>query len=378
MKRHAVLAIAVSLFADCALAQSHVTVYGSLGAALRVKTHASPGGASAWAIGPSPNAAGIWGVWGTEEIGGGFKGHFNLESGFDLDTGSLSYSGLNWGREALVGLTTPFGRFDAGRLQVQGLAVQPLVMADPMGGNGSFAETIWPGLYTGSRYSNALRWRANVGPISGSLFTALGESSVPSTGAGRTLAATLGYKEGPLYMLAAIQSNHDMNDRSNEVSTLAATYITGATTWHAAALRGHREQGFVMGGVGEPLAASGLGLGPRVPSIGAFEVRFVFAGITQRLTAVTTVKLAWYYARSDGGTLISTDSGKQQTCYAVLEHAFSKRTFFEASFDRNRWTGGWGGFWGSSVESGAAAAGNPFRNGFDTRASLSAGLRHEF
>jgi len=156
MKRHAVLAIAVSLLANCAVAQSHVTVYGSLGAALRVKTHASPGGASAWALGPSPNAAGIWGVWGTEDIGGGFKAHFNLESGFDLDTGSLSYSGLNWGREALVGLTTPFGRFDAGRLQVQGLAVQPLVMADPMSGNGSFAETIWPGLYTGSRYSSLL------------------------------------------------------------------------------------------------------------------------------------------------------------------------------------------------------------------------------
>ena len=67
MKRHAVLAIAVSLFADCAVAQSHVTVYGSLGAAPRVKTHASPSSASAWALGPSTNAAGIWGGWKTYE-----------------------------------------------------------------------------------------------------------------------------------------------------------------------------------------------------------------------------------------------------------------------------------------------------------------------
>jgi predicted porin len=170
-------------------AQGHVTLYGSLGLAARYKTHATPEGSAGWGLGPSPNAAGIWGVWGTEELGAGMKTHFNLESGFDLYTGTLSYSGLAWGREATVGLTTAYGRFDIGRLQVQGLAAQSLVMADPMRAGGSFAETLWPGLYTGNRFDNALRWRAKVGAVFGSLYGAFGEQSVPSRGAGRTPAA---------------------------------------------------------------------------------------------------------------------------------------------------------------------------------------------
>jgi predicted porin len=251
-------------------------------------------------------------------------------------------------------------------------------MADPMRANGSFAETLWPGLYTGNRFNNALRWRAKVGPIFGSLYGALGEQSTANRRTGRTSATTLGYSEGPLYAVAAMQTNRDKNDRQNKVFSAGGTYIANATTWHAAYLHAKREQGFVMGDVGESLAVSGLGLGANVPSVGGFSTDFVFAGFTRRMEGALTVKLAWYHARSKGGTLIATEGGWQQSAYAVLEYALSQRTVLEAGIDHNRWTGGWGGFWGSSAESGVAAAGNPLRNGFDTRTSVSAGLRHEF
>jgi len=91
-----------------------------------------------------------------------------------------------------------------------------------------------------------------------------------------------------------------------------------------------------------------------------------------------SLKSAYYDGTSKGGTLISTDSGRQQTVYAVVEYALSKRTFLEGGFDYNRWTDGWGGFWGSSAESGVAAGGNPLRNGYDSRTGLAAGMRHEF
>lgn len=355
-----------------------MTLYGSVGLAVHHRTHATPQGAADWSLGASPNAAGIWGVWGTEDLGGGIKTHFNLEAGFYPETGALSYSGLAWGREALVGLTTPYGRIDLGRLQLQGTAAEPLLMADPTRAGGSYAETLWPGLYTGSRFNDALRYRARVGAVFGSLLGAFDRQGAPTRSAGRTFAATLGYNDGPWYVLAAYQTNHDRNGRLNEVASAGATCRFDAVTLHGAVMHARREQGFVMGAVGEPLAVSGLGLGADVPSIGGFSLDFAFAGITWRFGPVSSLKLAYYDGKSKGGTPISTESGRQRTLYAVLEYALSKRSFLEAGFDHNRWTGGWGGFWGSSAESGVAAAGNPLRNGHDTRTGLSAGMRHEF
>jgi predicted porin len=329
-------------------------------------------------MGASPNAAGIWGVYGTEDLGGGMKAHFNLESGFYPENGTLSYSGLAWGRETLVGLTTPYGRVDAGRLQLQGTAAEPLLMADPTHAGGSFVETLWPGLYTGARFNDALRYRARVGPVFGSLLGAYDNQGASARTAGRTLAATLGYADGPLYALAAYQTNHDKNDRLNKVFSVGGTYVLGSVTLHSAYLHAQREQGFMMGAVGEPLAVSALGLGANVPSIGGFSINFAFAGITYRWSPVSSLKAAYYDGKSKGGTLISTDSGRQQTVYAVVEYALSKRTFLEGGFDYNRWRDGWGGFWGSSAESGVAAGGNPLHNGYDSRTGLAAGMRHEF
>src|SRR5262249_39952175 len=45
-----------------------------------------------------------WGLRGTEDLGGGLKGLFVLESGFNLDTGTMQQSGRLFGRQAYVGL----------------------------------------------------------------------------------------------------------------------------------------------------------------------------------------------------------------------------------------------------------------------------------
>ncbi|WP_149135286.1 porin [Cupriavidus campinensis] len=45
-----------------------------------------------------------WGIRGTEDLGGGAKAMFVLESGFSLDSGTLQQSGRMFGRQAFVGL----------------------------------------------------------------------------------------------------------------------------------------------------------------------------------------------------------------------------------------------------------------------------------
>jgi len=195
---------------------------------------------------------------------------------------------------------------------------------------------------------------------------------------GRTVGAAIGYADGPAYVVAAYQNNHDKNDRVNEVASIGGHYTFERFTLHGAYLHAKREQGFMIGAYGEPLAASGLGLGANVPSVGGFSTDFVLVGITYPIKPMLILRGALFYAESRDGTLIATEGGVQRSAYAVLDYALSKRTFVEAGVDWNRWTGGWSGFWGSSAESGVAGPGNPFRNGFSTRTSISLGLRHDF
>jgi predicted porin len=56
-----------------------------------------------------------WGFRGSEDLGGGLKTIFNLESGFSPDTAQLGHSGRLFGRQAYAGLQGDFGRLTFGR-----------------------------------------------------------------------------------------------------------------------------------------------------------------------------------------------------------------------------------------------------------------------
>ncbi len=108
MKRTLIAAAAV-LAAGTAFAQSSVTLYG------RVNTSVEYQKASSGNKTVLENNASRWGIRGTEDIGGGLKGLFVLESGFNSDNGGLTRSGL-FDREAWVGLQGNFGRVRLGNL----------------------------------------------------------------------------------------------------------------------------------------------------------------------------------------------------------------------------------------------------------------------
>jgi predicted porin len=42
-----------------------------------------------------------WGVFGTEDLGGGLKAVFRLESGFDVNNGSMSQGSRLFGRQGM-------------------------------------------------------------------------------------------------------------------------------------------------------------------------------------------------------------------------------------------------------------------------------------
>jgi predicted porin len=107
-------------------AQSSVTLYGELDEALVYYNNV--GKASLLELQGADLTANQWGLKGTEDLGGGSAAIFNLENGFNLNTGKLSQGGREFGKNAYVGLRNKsFGTVTLGRqLDTTVDLVQPL------------------------------------------------------------------------------------------------------------------------------------------------------------------------------------------------------------------------------------------------------------
>lgn len=113
MKKSVLLALACSAAAGSAFAQSSsVTLYGVADAAVRQVKNGSAGTVKGVASGS--NASSRLGVRGVEQLGGGLSAGFNLESGFDVDTGTTNASKF-WNRRSTVSLMGEFGEIRLGR-----------------------------------------------------------------------------------------------------------------------------------------------------------------------------------------------------------------------------------------------------------------------
>jgi len=101
------------LCASAAHAQSTVTLYGLIDESVNYVSN--EGGHSAMTQ-TSGNVQGSrWGIKGSEDLGPGYKAIFTLENGFALNNGALGQGGLEFGRQAFVGLSTPVGTITLGR-----------------------------------------------------------------------------------------------------------------------------------------------------------------------------------------------------------------------------------------------------------------------
>lgn len=116
MKRSLLLtAILLSAVGESAHAQSSVTLFGIVDSGLeyQTKTAGNSGpGVTALDGGAGPT---LWGITGAEDIGGGTKIIFKLESGFSTINGGIGNSNGNfWGRTADVGAEGAWGSVNAG------------------------------------------------------------------------------------------------------------------------------------------------------------------------------------------------------------------------------------------------------------------------
>src|SRR6202012_2683688 len=113
MKKSAWLLAGFGMLAGSAQAQSSVTIYGIIDAGV---THLSnSNGKPVYALTSGVMSGSRWGFLGSEDLGGGYKAIFRLENGFNVNNGTAAQGGLEFGRQAYVGLGTPYGTVTFGR-----------------------------------------------------------------------------------------------------------------------------------------------------------------------------------------------------------------------------------------------------------------------
>jgi predicted porin len=368
--RQQVAAFMLFTCAGCAAAQT--VVYGQLAAALRSTTSFDPAGSSRLELTGTNIGSGAIGFRGTESLGNGIQVRYRLEGGFFTDTGVMRHGGL-FGREASVGVDGPWGKLDAGRLQIIGNASEVLVRADPLRGAGP-VETVWPGLWTGARYDNAIRWRtADNQPTVLSVLYSVGEAGSGGK-AGRTMAVNAGYLGGGGVVMGSYQVSRDAGNKQSRVATIGGTVIKLPLTFHGAYMHAKRDKGYVIGAAaGAALFNTDQGFaGIKAPA--DLDVDFFLLGLTAQLSQRWRLRSAAFYSSSDGATLFdATRGGTQRTIYAMLSYDFSARTSLLLEIDRNNWSGGWSGFWGASP---ASLQTRP--DGRNVRRTASVGLNHNF
>jgi predicted porin len=104
------LALAASSAALAQSTGSQVNLYGILDANVQVLN----GAATQTRVQSGGLQGSRLGVRGTEDLGGGLKAFFTLESGVNVDDGTYG-QGAFWGRQAYVGLGSSYGKISVGR-----------------------------------------------------------------------------------------------------------------------------------------------------------------------------------------------------------------------------------------------------------------------
>lgn len=104
----------LAVFAATAHAQSSVTLYGVIDEGFDFTNDVA--GNKVYELQSGYVQGSRWGLKGTEDLGGGLKALFQLENGFDVNSGHLNQGGLMFGRQAYVGLSSAtYGSITLGR-----------------------------------------------------------------------------------------------------------------------------------------------------------------------------------------------------------------------------------------------------------------------
>lgn len=224
MMQKKLIALAVAsaaLASSAALAQTNVTIYGSVDAGFAFRNdHLNDGVGSQKAIDSGMSAGNRLGFTGVEDLGNGLKAAFVLEAGFQADTGEHAQGGKLFGRQAYVGLVGSAGTFVAGRLYTPHYSLLSAIDPFKAGTVGQYRNVFASGvtlasnlggenLFDPTRVDNTVAWIsptwAGFNVTAAYATNAIGQEGVENrgsaplgTGDNRVLAVLPRYTNGPV------------------------------------------------------------------------------------------------------------------------------------------------------------------------------------
>lgn len=296
MKKGIVALAVLGAFSGAALAQSSVTLYGIVDvnymweekpATIGSGTSARVQQESVSQINSGHQAGNRWGVRGSEPLGGGWSAIFSLESGFDLDRGTLGQGGRLFGRQAWLGLSSGYGDLVAGRIATFSSGTGSFDMfgrTDPFAtgfGLASVGQTFYSANAT--RLDNTIAYRTPVwGGFRGGVAYSTnvnGAEAVPSGKNITAFASGAQFSSGPFW--AAI--TYDVVDFGDTIPNasdqkhlqLGATFDIGPVRLHGGYANQSNVRGVAVGG--------GAGVFAQLPAGYSFDSDSYMLGVTWKL-----------------------------------------------------------------------------------------------
>lgn len=323
-------------------AQTNVTLYGVIDGSIeyvnRVGTAPANLATTGTATAPvgkrfdMPRAGGLsasrWGLRGTEDLGQGWSALFNLESGFDWDSGNLTTAPL-FNRTAIVGLgNKDHGRLTFGRQYTS--MTDALIVFAPLRFAASYESGVW-WLGLNYRQSNMAKYRGKFGGVQVGAHYSFGTaSSLQAAGTGQPL----GPGEAP------------GNIKDNSAWGAAVSYEGGGFAVGVGYDQWNPAPAATPGNTGRERktgVAASYTTG-RLKISGGYRYRdsqfsndatlirddFWFAGVNYDVTAALGVQLGYYYSNikqyrpTPAG--VATNPANPQQVSLVLDYSLSKRT----------------------------------------------------
>jgi predicted porin len=332
MKLKWITVAAMAAFGSSAYAQSSVTLYGALDSGLMYQSTsaasfspASKNLGSVYRYKDGGIYASMWGMKGTEDIGGGYTVNFRLQGTFDSSSGKSGLSDTAgvpgfFNQVASVGVAGPFGSVNAGRQ----FAPMALAMADTDVRGGQYFGSIltawlgmnqaagWPGTSTngpiGALYdSNAIVYQSpNFAGASAALEYAPGGVAGSFQGGTRE-SAVLKYSNYGLKLDAVYYNGHD----TNPAATTVPTGLDNNRFWYVGAL--YTIKGFSVS------ASYANGKNPARSNLVDLDMYTV--GLGYRIAPDFEITSGLYYLKDSNNS-----SNKSTEIAAGAEYSLSKAT----------------------------------------------------
>lgn len=186
-------------------------------------------------------STGLWGIMGSEDLGGGMKANFKHEMDLDMDAGALNVAA---GRNSTLGLSGGFGEVRLGRSYTPAFGV--IGMSDVFGTTGASTVNLVGGVNTGVRASNAIFYTSpSMGGFVANVMVQKNDASTTLAGV-ETRAKTsangfsLTYASGPL----AVAYGYNKEKGSAFTNAIDAVFSTVAADRTAGAAVASAQDGY--------------------------------------------------------------------------------------------------------------------------------------